>query len=177
MQNPAACHTIREFSRVRFFCVSCIKYNDNCYLPFQESSKSDWIVSHSPKSIASEPLAWKAWDHHIHVKTNTWKRSSTIVTANINIKIESRWRSQSEMLIYLCNIFNSNTIRKIKTECPAPLYRGSLAGVYYLLEVWSDKMWSRWQVQSIRRPVGQCGGWACDIYLQNSSKPRRGLIV
>ena len=97
MQNPAACHTIREFSRVRFFCVSCIKYNDNCYLPFQESSKSDWIVSHSPKSIASEPLAWKAWDHHIHVKTNTWKRSSTIVTANINIKIESRWRSQSDI--------------------------------------------------------------------------------
>ena len=31
-----------------FFCVLCIKYNDNCYLPFQESSKSDWIVSHSP---------------------------------------------------------------------------------------------------------------------------------
>ena len=31
-----------------FFCVSCIKYNDNCYLPFQMSLKSDWIVGHSP---------------------------------------------------------------------------------------------------------------------------------
>ena len=48
MQNPAACHTIRVFSRARFFCVSCIKYNDNCYLPFQESLKSGWIVGHSP---------------------------------------------------------------------------------------------------------------------------------
>ena len=45
MQNPAACHTIREFSWARFFCI---KYNDNCYLPFQESLKSDWIVGHSP---------------------------------------------------------------------------------------------------------------------------------
>ena len=31
-----------------FFCVSCMKYNDNCYLPFQKSLKSDWIVGHSP---------------------------------------------------------------------------------------------------------------------------------
>ena len=39
---------LSENSPERVFCVSCIKYNDNCYLPFQKSLKSDWIVGHSP---------------------------------------------------------------------------------------------------------------------------------
>ena len=48
MQNPVSresiCGYLPYYQGIlpsAFFCVSCIKYNDNCYLPFQESLKSD----------------------------------------------------------------------------------------------------------------------------------------